>query len=632
MCGIAGFINKTSSKYLEDIALMCDKMVSRGPDGFGYWHDEFTGITLGHRRLSVLDLSENGKQPMVSASGRFVISFNGEIYNFQELKTKITSAGGNILFRGSSDTEVLVEAFSVLGIERTLASIRGMFAISLFDRQERLLYLIRDRMGEKPLYYGWSNNSLVFASNLDAIIAYCGELELEPHALLQFICYGYISGTLSIYKGIKKVLPGELVTISAETGKLLSREKYWDVMEVSHRERSSLSEEELTEQFETLLSDAIREQMVADVPVGAYLSGGVDSSLIVALMQKQVGEKVRTYTIGIEGGDSDEAPWARKVADALGVKHTVEYITKNNMIQSVLEMGRIFSEPFADVSQVPTYMVSKLAKKDVTVTLSGDAGDELFCGYAHYSKFPEIWTYVRNSGKYNPFMHIISNIGVTLPRNKYSDRLMDFKTKYEAESLEGLYRAICEAYAFGNTIVKGSSLAQMKHCDTPLQKYRNDILNDLDNLMLVDQLQYLPDDILVKVDCTGMAVSLENRIPLLDKRVIEFAWTVPSNIKYDGITSKKIMRNVLYKYVPKEYIERPKQGFAFPALGWLLETKDLRERVTSLFEKCVERDGILNKRVVNRLWKEYLQNKSGGHVIWNLVMLLVWADERNISL
>lgn len=632
MCGIAGFIDKKKLDWKQKIKAMCDRMAERGPDGYGCWVEEESGVTLGHRRLSILDLSENGGQPMVSASGKSVISFNGEIYNFRELKECLEKKGERIQYRGNSDTEVLVEAFDRLGLTETLDIIRGMFAVALFNRSAKKLYLVRDRMGEKPLYYGYYQDTFLFASNLDAICAFMGRPDIDRQALLQFICYGYIPGALSIYRGFHKVLPGEYIVVDVTSGIIESKRQYWSITEKALGSDSNASEEELTEELKGLLQSAIREQMVADVPVGAYLSGGVDSSLIVSIMQELAGKQVRTYTIGIEGQESDEAPWAQKVADVLGVNHTVEYISKENMLDGMLKMGKTFSEPFADVSQIPTYMVSRLAKRDVTVTLSGDAGDELFCGYAHYYKYPEIWNHVKNSRKYNRLTYGAARVWGLLPRNRWTERAFDFRKKCESESLEDLYRNICEAMSYGDDIVKRARLGKMKYDDVPLQKYRNSGLNDLDNLMLVDCLQYLPDDILVKVDSTGMAVSLENRIPLLDKRIIEFAWRVPTRYKYDGISTKKLMRNVLYQYVPKRYIERPKQGFAFPALKWLIQTKETREWIDNLFDERISGRDILDKKTVMYLWNEYKRKRQGGHVIWNMVMLLIWAEERNIVL
>lgn len=632
MCGIAGFINKKNSNWENKITSMCDCMVHRGPDGFGCWHDENNGMTLGHRRLSILDLSENGKQPMFSATGRLVIVFNGEIYNFQELKRKIKESGTEILYRSTSDTEVLIEAFEYLGIDKTLETIRGMFAIALYDKSNGHLYLMRDRMGEKPLYYGSFRDTFLFASSLDAVCSYEGHPEIDPNALLFFLCYGYIPGAISIYKGFKKVLPGECIEIDIANQAVYRRWKYWNVKDKAYSLRSKASERELTEELHQILSDVIKEQMVADVPVGAYLSGGVDSSLIVSIMQELAADKVHTYTIGIEGDKSDEVPWSQKVAEHLGVKHTWEYITKENMLNAAIKMGRTFCEPFADVSQVPTYMVSALAKREVTVTLSGDAGDELFCGYDHYLDYPKTWEKVKRSGKYNPFTYGMAKLCLSFPRNRYTDRAYDFKKKYECESLEDLYRAICESLSYGDEIINGASMRALKKFDVPLQKYMNRGLNVYDSLMLTDQIQYLPDDILVKVDSTGMALSLENRIPLLDRRIVEFSWTVPTKYKYDGTTTKKLLRNILYEYVPRDYIERPKQGFSFPALKWLIENLETEQWAVNLFETRVSGKGILNKTIVMQLWNEYLRKKKGGHIIWNLVMLLAWAEERGIVL
>lgn len=632
MCGIAGFIDNKEKSYEAKIKTMCDKISFRGPDGFGMWHEEDVSLTIGHRRLSILDLSEAGSQPMLSISEKFVISFNGEIYNYKEVKREIEKKIVFLDYKSTSDTAVLVEAFEHLGIKNTLNLIRGMFVIALYDRRAKSLYLIRDRMGEKPLYYGWKNNAFLFGSTLDVITAYTGKLEIEPISLLQYLCYGCVPGELSIYSGFYKLLPGEIMQIDCLSGKTVEKKKYYDVCNVSKEERFANNEETLTQQFENILYEVIKEQMVADVPVGAYLSGGVDSSLVVAMMQRQSSSNVRTYTIGIEGHESDEAPWAQKIADVLGVNHTVEYISKSNMLQGMMEMGKTFCEPFADPSQVPTYMVSKLARKDVTVTLSGDGGDELFCGYDRYMQYLKWWNKIQKSFKYNIFTYWVSKGILFCPKNIFSNRALGFKNKYEANSLEEFYRAISESKFVGNSIVKGTRLKDLRLSDTPLQLYSNEFLSDYENLMMIDQLQYLPDDILVKVDRTGMAVSLENRIPLLDKRIVEFAWKTPISMKYDGISTKKIMRNVLYKYVPKELIERPKQGFSFPAMGWLLEIENLKKYIKELCETVISGNGILNKKIIKQLWDDYERKKSGDIIIWRIVMLLLWAEERDISL
>lgn len=639
MCGIAGYITKRPTQYETAspirIKKMCDCMKDRGPDDSGIWMNEDGRVVLGHRRLSILDLSQKGRQPMISASGDWIISYNGEIYNYKEIQELLWKEGAITAFRSQCDTEILLEAFSWWGIEKTLEKIRGMFAIALYDKSRHLLYLIRDRMGEKPLFYGKIGEDFAFASSLDAVAACSGEtLELDRSALLQYLCYGCVPAPMTIYKNVKKLLPGEMITINAKDGIQMKQTIYWDIRKTALQKRiSGQHEQEATEYFEELLTAVVKEQLTADVPVGAYLSGGVDSSLIAAVMRNISPGFVRTYTIGIEGDASDESAWAQKVADCLGVKHRTEYISKDNMMEAVLQMGEIFGEPFADVSMVPTYLVSRLAKTEVTVTLSGDGGDELFCGYRHYKEYSHIWTNRLASPKYGRFPRLIGQGICRLPYNRFTDRAYEFTRKCSADSLEELYRCIAWSGQFVESIVKGRNSSDMETDPTPLQQYKNPGLGDYENLMLADQLQYLPDDILEKVDRTGMACSLENRIPLLDKKIVEFAWSLPIAYKYSENVSKRIMRHVLYKYVPPSLIERPKQGFSFPVLGWIKSNTKAYEWAQSLFYQFLSKESqMLNEQIVQRLWNDYIENRKSGHVIWNLLMLFAWAEKRNRTL
>lgn len=627
MCGIAGICNYGDNP-VKNIEAMNNMLLRRGPDAGGYWLDEKGKVILGHRRLSIVELSEAGAQPMVSDSGRYVIVYNGEIYNGQQIKERIAAKYGTgkklFSFRGTSDTEILLEAIEKLGIRDTLQMAKGMFAFGVYDREERVLYLSRDRIGEKPLYYGTVGNSFVFASDIAAIRAIEGfRNEVNSGVLGQYFRYGYIPQPYTIYRGIWQLKPGTYLKIKVPFTEW-EEESYWDILQVAEKGQKNLfsgTEQEAAEQLEILLKEAIRGQMRADVPLGAFLSGGIDSTLVVSLMQSMSDKKIRTFTIGFQEQDYNEAQYARETARHLGTEHTELYVGFSDVMDVLTHLPEAYAEPFADSSQIPTMLVSKMTKKHVTVSLSGDAGDELFCGYNTYKDIEQGLRIVQGKAGFLP-QWTRKGIGKLCGAvsNAYTPLLCKVAGCFSIDSAESLYRAM------GNTDSRIPYLQKSKvvlPCSNDM--YADGYLKEArHNLMLMDMLQYLPDDILVKVDRAGMYYSLENRIPLLDKDVIEFAWELPMQYKFqDGIT-KKPLRSILYRYVPKEMMERPKKGFGIPVSEWLLEGKmhEWAESIMSDAEPIAKE--FLNLKYVNSLWKDFLQNRKWNPVIWYVLILEQW--------
>lgn len=627
MCGIAGFCNKAAN-WKENIERMNQRMYHRGPDAGGIWASEDKSVVFGHRRLSIIDLSENGAQPMHSASGRYVCVFNGEIYNYRTIRDKLLAEKKVTAFRGGSDTEVLLAAFEAYGVRETLALCKGMFAIALFDKETKRITLMRDRVGEKPLYYGFVNGSFVFASDIGSIrVLDDFRNEIDTAVLQIYFIHGYIPAPYSIYKDIYKLDAGCILELDApyDMPKISS---YWSVREVAKYGEAHPfqgTREEAADELERLLKASIREQMVADVPVGAFLSAGIDSSTIVALMQAQSDLKVRTFTIGMDDPKYNEAAYAKEIAGYLGTEHTELYITPEDAKAVIPKLAHIFGEPFADSSQIPTYLVSKMTREHVTVSLSGDAGDELFCGYVTYSSIDRIW------GKMKAYPYAIrklaSSLLVNCPFMKNNQVLQTKAYLLGAKSPEHLYE-LSNAQEAGNLdIALDKNTHRYKH---NLQPY-GDIKDPQSRIMLMDMEMYHPDDILVKVDRTAMAVSLETRVPMLDKDVVEFAWTLPIAYKKQGDIGKLVLRDVLYRYVPKEMMDRPKKGFSIPITKWLRET-ELREWAEALLDReLIKRQGILDADVVWRMWTDYIKNGNWRIQIWYILMFQSWLAAENFG-
>jgi asparagine synthase (glutamine-hydrolysing) len=645
MCGIAGIISRDFSDVQTISAVtnsMTAELAHRGPNDQGIWADDKCEIALGHRRLSVIDLSEQGHQPMLSACDRFVSVFNGEIYNFRELRKTLTNAGHS--FRGNSDTEVLLTAISEWGIEKAVQRFNGMFAIAIWDKKERQLHLVRDRMGEKPLYYGWVGNAFLFGSELKAFHAYEKfRPTINRDALTLYFRYKYIPYPHSIYEGIYKLTPGSILTVSADNKRNLPAPiPYWSLSEVAESgiaQSYSDNEKNIVDSFEKVLGDAVEMRMVSDVPLGAFLSGGIDSSSIVALMQSRSSRPVETFSIGFNEADYNEAIYAKSVAKHLGTSHTELYVTSNEAMDVIPSLAQMYDEPFADSSQIPTHLVAQLARKHVTVALSGDAGDELFAGYWRHFMATRIW----NKSQYSPkvLRHLFANaitslspgcwdnlrqsIKFLLPEKLHNfpvgDRAYKLASIVNSKNESDMYRALISDWDNPEQLVlngKEPLLDSMGNVDSwQSADFRN-------HMMYLDSMNYLPGDILTKVDRATMAVSLEARVPFLDPNVIEFAWRVPMEMKIRNGQGKWLLRQLLSRYIPESMFNRPKMGFGVPIDSWL--RGPLREWGEDLLdEKKLKEQGYLNADLVRKTWQDHLSGRYNcQNQLWNVLMFQSW--------
>ncbi len=653
MCGFAGILSPSSNDSLslsERARRMADTLVHRGPDDEGVWVDAKAGVALGHRRLAILDLSPQGHQPMESAAGRYVIACNGEIYNFQVLRGELDGAsGGTIPWRGHSDTEVMLAAFEAWGIKEALKRFVGMFAFALWDRKNTVLHLARDRMGEKPLYYGWSNGAFLFGSELKALRAYPAfGAEVDRGAIVLLLRHNYIPAPYTIYQGIRKLPPGALVTLTREQAQRReepSVSRYWSLRDVAERgiaQREALDDTEAVERLDGLLREAVAHQMVADVPLGAFLSGGVDSSTVVALMQAQSARPVKTFTIGFAEEGYNEAVHAKAVAQHLGTDHTELYVTPEEAMAVIPRLPELYDEPFSDSSQIPTFLVSRLARSAVTVSLSGDAGDELFGGYNRYLLGSAIW---RRVGPIPRLVRSALSRGITaippgswdslyqgieplLPRAlrypAFGDKAHKLASVLAVNSPEDLYRRLVSHWTEPDSVVVGASEPPTRLTDPD---YPDNLTDFTERMMWLDALSYLPDDILVKVDRAAMGVSLESRVPLLDHRVVEWAWQLPLDMKVRDGQSKWILRQVLYRYVPRKLIERPKMGFGIPLDAWL--RGPLRDWAEALLDESrLRREGYLDPRSIREKWREHLSGtRNWQYHLWDVLMFQAWLEQ-----
>lgn len=651
MCGFVGVVSPYSQDHDGDmLRRMADTIAHRGPDDSGIWTDASAGVSFAHRRLSIIDLSSAGHQPMKSADGRFVISYNGEIYNHLKLREELEQSGRNPVWKGHSDTETLLMACEVWGIERTLEKITGMFALALWDRQEKALYLVRDRLGEKPLYYGWQGNSFLFGSELKALKGHKdfeGKIDRDVLALL--MRHNYIPAPYSIYQGIKKLAPGTFLKLEAgdgqlSPGKLPEPVPYWslrDVAEEGLENPFSGSDSEAIDNLDNLLMEAVQGQMMSDVPLGAFLSGGVDSSTIVAMMQAQSDRQVKTFTIGFSEKQYNEAEHAKAVAKHLGTQHTELYVSPKDAMDAIPRMPTLYDEPFSDASQIPTFLVSQMTREHVTVSLSGDGGDELFGGYNRYSWVDKIWKIVRRlpqpvwrgvAGgiKSVPVSTLNTAFGyaskilpqrfnVALP----GDKAHKLAGILAAGSPDKIYWGLVSNWREPSKLVIGSSEPSTILTDrTNWPKTR-----DFEHCMMyLDAMSYMPDDILTKVDRAAMGVSLETRVPFLDRKVVEFAWQLPLSLKIRDGQAKWILRQVLDKYVPRELIERPKMGFGIPIDGWLRgPLKDWAESL--LDENRLKQEGYFDPAPIRQKWQEHLSGqRNWQYHLWNVLMFQAWLE------
>lgn len=653
MCGLVGFLGNGfdggKADALAVIGRMTDAIFNRGPDDSGSWICEDGRIGLGHRRLAIVDLSPAGHQPMPSASGRYVIAFNGEIYNHMLLRHEIEAAGQAPAWRGHSDTETLLAGFDAWGIQKTVERSIGMFAIAVWDRELRTLTLIRDRLGEKPMYYGWQGQGdqaiFLFGSELNALRAHPRFVnKIDRGALSLLLRNNYIPAPYSIYEGISKLSPGQMLTVS-----LRQRDPefvtYWSaVTAAEHGVRHPYmgSAEQAVSELETLLKDAIQQQMMADVPLGAFLSGGVDSSTVVALMQAQASRPVKTFSIGFHEAGYNEAEHAKAVATHLKTDHTELYVTSREALEVIPALPTLYNEPFSDSSQIPTYLVSRLARQHVTVSLSGDAGDELFCGYTRYKVAARMWNNISvapqlirrlaasgirslSPQRWNALAGGIK--GVIPPSLRFEnlgDKLHKGASVLTSKNLDSLYLNLCSHWFDpAEVVIGGYQPPTLLVENAP----RLDGFDQAQRMMALDLITYLPDDILAKVDRAAMGVSLETRVPLLDHRVVEFAWRLPQSLKLRDGQSKWALRQVLYRHVPKSLIERPKMGFAVPIGDWL--RGPLREWAETLLDERRLRDeGFFHPEPIRRKWEEHLSGHRNWQAhLWDVLMFQAWYEQ-----
>lgn len=669
MCGIAGFID---SRQMFDtvvagalVSRMADQLIHRGPDDSGTWCDGDAGLALAHRRLSIHDLNPTGHQPMVSISGRYVIVFNGEIYNFRELRDELEKCTEDrpLVWRGHSDTEVLLAAIDYWGLHKALDRFVGMFAFALWDKKERVLHLIRDRLGEKPLYYGWLDGQLVFASELAALKAHPGwKGEINRDALALYMRHNYVPAPHSIFSGIYKLPQGCLLSInpnkifsgesfspfpSETVSSQLTPVSYWRAKDVAEKGNANLfsgSESEAIESLNILLLDAVKQQMAADVPLGGFLSGGIDSSLIASLMQVQSSRPVKTFTIGFNEEGYNEAVHAKQVAKHLGSEHTELYVTPQQAMDVIPRLSSLYSEPFSDSSQIPTFLVSQMARQHVTVSLSGDGGDELFGGYNRYFWGRSIWHKIGWMPRWS--RHLTAKSIKALPQHSWDatfrmfssilpdklkqphpgDKLHKIADVLGVGSPEEMYLRLVSHWKQPSDLVLESRESPTVLTD---HRYWAKLPDFTQRMMFLDTVSYLPDDILVKVDRASMAVSLETRVPMLDHRVVEFAARIPLSMKIKNGAGKWLLRQVLYKYVPQELIERPKMGFGVPIDRWLRgPLRDWAE--TLLNEKRLTQEGYFDPGSIRIKWQQHLAGHNDWHYyLWDVLMFQAWLENQS---
>ena len=644
MCGIAGFWlrKETGDEPTEILHRMGNTLAHRGPDDSGIFFDKNAGLGLSFRRLAIIDLSAEGHQPMASASGRYTIIFNGEVYNYEAIRAEL----GPQQWRGHSDTEVMLTAIERWGLEAAVGRFVGMFAFALWDAVERRLHLVRDRVGIKPLYYGHVESGFVFASELKALKVIPGfQAAIDRDSLAAYMRCAYVPAPHSIYQGIHKLLPGHILTLSSpEVSTVPSA--YWSAEEVARNgveSRLQGADEEIIEQLREKLAEAVRLRMIADVSLGAFLSGGIDSSTVVALMQSQSSRPVKTFTIGFHEDQYNEATHARKIAEHLGTEHTEFFVTPQDALDVVPLLASMYDEPFADSSQIPTHLVSKLARRHVTVALSGDGGDELFCGYPRYDFVHSLWNGLRKipgpiARGAAKVMHLvppalINNTAGRLPLPRRLRQAPGEKIHRLADHL--LAQDPAEIYLRAITMWPDPSAVVLNSHEhsTVLRAIRRfaDMPCAREMAMLTDLTNYLPDDILTKVDRASMAIGLEARVPLLDHRVVEFAWRLPLHFKVRNGKTKWALRQVLYQHVPAELVERPKMGFGVPVDVWL--RGPLRQWAEDLLApEALARHGLFSVEPIRQKWKEHVSGSRDWHyLLWPVLIFQAWMAEASFA-
>ncbi|MGH1403902.1 MAG: asparagine synthase (glutamine-hydrolyzing) [Alphaproteobacteria bacterium] len=641
MCGIAGlytFDPRPDRIQIHNIVQnMTDALQHRGPDDSGIWQDPDTPLALGHRRLSILDLSPLGKQPMESATSRYIITFNGEIYNFKTIRSELESLG-NTTFRGQSDTEVLLGAIDYWGLQKTLSKLNGMFAFSLWDRKTKALYFARDRFGKKPLYIGWAGSTLTFGSELKALCTHPDfNRDISREALTSYMRFGYVPAPFSIYKQVWQLLPGSYIALDLtmlRAGQDLDTlmEYYWRPKDTLEKAKQAPinPEHDMVGNLETILSDCIKDRMIADVPLGAFLSGGIDSTTIVSLMQKNSTAPVQTYTIGFEEHGFNEAQHAQEIATHLGTDHHELYLKPQQALDLIPQIPQMYDEPFADASALPTYLVSKFARDSVTVALSGDGGDEMFGGYNRHITGPKAWNFTQNHMP-APLRTPLSNIIQAIPthiwdkirnnRPQFGNHMHKFAKILTKQSESDVYLSLTSTFQSPKDIIKNGHEETIPLVNPNLQ------IPDLtfaEDMMYWDVISYLNGDILTKVDRASMATGLEARAPFLDRRIYDYVWRLPVDAKIKNGNGKWILKEVLKRHVPDTLFQRPKQGFSVPIDKWLRE--DLKDWAEDLLdEKFLQSQNLFDYKEVRMLWEQHLKGR-GAHAqkLWTILMFQAW--------
>lgn len=652
MCGIAGYIDfsrSSSKEQLERTACrMGDAQNMRGPDGSGQWSDPEAGIALDHRRLAIIDLTIEGVQPMISMSGRYVTVYNGEIYNYRDLREELEASESFAGWRGHSDTEVMLEAVEQWGFEKALERFNGMFAIAIWDREERCLYLARDRMGEKPLYYARQADTFIFGSELKALMQHPSmQKEVDRDSLSAYLRYNYIPAPKTIFKNVYCLLPGTWTCIQAD-GEIMVPRNYWSLLDCARLAEDRIftaADDTVIETLEDLLLKVVEREMISDVPLGAFLSGGIDSSLIVALMQQCTLAPVKTFTIGFDDEAYNEAEDAKRVAEHIGTEHTELYVSPRDALDIIPQIPHIWDQPFADASQIPTHLVSRMTREHVTVALSGDGGDELFAGYNRHFKGCSIWNRISSIpvplrrfaaqaiSRISPesWDKVFKMYGPVLPSSMQmrlpGQKIHKLADVMAASSAVEYYRDLTSCWLNPDDVVIGADEFRSTFLNPEMQPGQDNLTSWM---QFMDAATYLPDDILTKVDRAAMGISLETRAPFLDHEIVEFSQRLPMHLRVQDGKSKYALRRILYKYVPQEYIERPKMGFGIPIDNWLRgPLKEWAEELLSV--KRLDSEGYFESSHIRLAWNEHMSGEKDNHYkLWNILVFQSWCDHWNI--
>lgn len=627
MCGLTGFfLNKSieKNKLIKNLNEMTSTLIHRGPDAQNIWINNQNTLGLGHTRLSIRDLSSLGNQPMLSSCGRYVIVYNGEIYSHSELKDELIKEG--VQFKSTTDTEIILESISRFSFKETLLKLNGMFAMSVYDKKEDKLFLTRDRIGIKPLYYGKIENNFFFGSELKSIKKFFGFKNiLSKIAINYFLKWGFITAPLSIYKDVYKIIPGEIIEVDNKIN--ITKSKYWELsnnIKNQDLKESNLNFKESLNSLEDLIDDSVKKTLISDVPLGCFLSSGIDSSIITYFANKNSNKKLKTFSVGFKESEFNESKMAKKIADYIGTEHHNIYFSNQDIISHFDTLDEIYDEPFADCSQLPTSLISEYSKKSVSVILSGDGGDELFGGY---NRYVEPFKRMQNPGFKSKLVKIMNKLSDSnlekIEKLFFVPNLKERMRNYNKEDPKKTYISLLTMFQNLNGILKSEYLEDILN----FNQFNHSIKNFYEKFMYFDTVSYLPDDILTKVDRASMHYSLEVRVPLLDNRIVEYAWSLPHEYKIKKNKSKIILRNLLEKKIPKKLISTKKKGFGIPIDNWLR---------TILVNKCnyfldkdrIEKFGIIEFDFVKQLWDEYKNKKNNcSQQLWNIIMLQKWLNK-----